>query len=68
MGRKKQISCKVCSKVMRSDNMKRHIKKHADLSLEDPEKLCKSILKDIVDNISLGESKIRLRRGVISIP
>ena len=51
MGRNKQISCKVCSKVMRSDNVKRHMKKHIDLSLEDPEQLCKSILEDIVDNI-----------------
>ena len=41
MGRKKQISCKVCSKVMRSDNVKRHMKKHIDLSLEDPKQLCK---------------------------
>ena len=36
---------------MRSDNVKRHMKKHVDLSLEDPEQLCKSILEDIVDNI-----------------
>ena len=36
---------------MRSDNVKRHMKKHVDLSLEDPEQLCKSILENIVDNI-----------------
>ena len=31
--------------------MKRHMKVHVDLSSEDPEKICKSILEDIVDDI-----------------
>ena len=47
MGQKRQISCK----VMRSDNVKRHMKKHVDLSLEDPEQLCKSILEDVIKDI-----------------
>ena len=51
MGRHKQISCEICSKVMRCDHMKRHMKVHVDLSSEDPEQMCKSILEDIVDDI-----------------
>ena len=31
---------------MRSDHMKKHMKIHVDLSLEDPEQICKSILED----------------------
>ena len=51
MGANKQISCKICSKVMRSDNLSRHMKKHADPSLEDPEQICKSILEDVIIDI-----------------
>ena len=29
MGGNKQISCKICSKVMRSDNLKSHMKQHS---------------------------------------
>jgi len=36
---------------MRSDNFKRHMKEHADLSSEDPKQICKSILEDIIDDI-----------------
>ena len=36
---------------MRCDHMKRHMKVHVDLSSEDPEQMCKSILEDIVDDI-----------------
>ena len=45
-GKHKQISCKICSKVMRSDHLKRHMKQHGDLSSEDPKQICKSILED----------------------
>ena len=52
MGRNKQISCKICSKVMRSDNLKNHIKsKHGDLSSEEPEQICKSILEDVINDL-----------------
>ena len=33
---------------MRSDHLKRHMKKHVDLSSEDPEQICKSILEDLM--------------------
>ena len=36
---------------MRRDNWKRHMKIHVDISLEDPEQICKSILKDIINYI-----------------
>ena len=36
---------------MRSDNLARHMKKHGDLSSEDPEQICKSILEDIINDI-----------------
>ena len=39
MGANKQISCKICCKVMRSDNLFRHMKKHADPSLVDQEQI-----------------------------
>ena len=36
---------------MRSDNLKNHMKKHADLSSEDPEQICQSILEDVINDI-----------------
>ena len=51
MGRNKQMSCKICNKVMRSDHLKSHMKKHVDLSSEDPEQICKSILEDVINDI-----------------
>ena len=45
-GKHKQVSCKIFFKVMRSNHLKSHMKKHADLSSEDPEQICKSILED----------------------
>ena len=36
---------------MRNDNLARHIKNHTDFSLEDPEQICKSILKDVINDI-----------------
>ena len=36
---------------MRSDHLKSHMKKHADLSLEDPEQICKSVLENVINDI-----------------
>ena len=36
---------------MRSDNLKNHMKKHVDLSSEDPEQICKSILEDVINDL-----------------
>ena len=52
----KQISCKICSKAMRSDNLKSHMKIHGDLSSEDPKQLCKDI-KSIKDETSMYMEK-----------
>ena len=41
----------ICSKVIRRDNLKRHMKKHAYLSSGDPEQICKSILVDVINDI-----------------
>ena len=35
MGRNKQASCNICFKVMRSDNLKRHMKLHMNRKLDD---------------------------------
>ena len=51
MGANKQISCKICSKAMRSDHLKNIWKKHVDLSSEDSEQICKSILEDFINDI-----------------
>ena len=41
---------------MRSDNLKRHMKKHSDLSLEDSKQLCKDI-KSSKDETSVDSEK-----------
>ena len=51
MGRNKQITSEICSKVIRCDHVEMHMKIQVNLSLKDPEQICKSILVDIVDNI-----------------
>ena len=62
MGANKQISCKICSKVIRSDHLKIHMKKHVDLSLKDPEKISKSILEDIINDISNKDETLMYKR------
>ena len=48
----KKVMCNICYREMRSDVLKRHMKQHADLSSEDPEQICKSILEDVINDIS----------------
>ena len=36
----KKVICKICYKVMESGNLSRHMKKHADISLEDSKPIC----------------------------
>ena len=62
MGANKQISCKICSKAMRSDHLKRHMKKHVDLSSEDPEQICKNILEDVINDIQNKEETSMYKR------
>ena len=35
MGRNKKVSCKICYKIMRSNNLKRHMKVHMNRKLHD---------------------------------
>ena len=44
----KKVMCNICYREMRSDNLKRHMKNHADLSSEDQEQICKSILESLI--------------------
>ena len=62
MGKHKQISCEICSKAMRSDNLSRHMKKHADLSSEDSKQLCKDI-KSSKDETSIYSEKPKDRHS-----
>ena len=39
----KQLSCKICSKVMESGNLSRRMKIHVNPSLKDSKQLCKDI-------------------------
>ena len=43
---------------MRRDNLKRHMKKHADLFSEDPKQLCKDI-KSSKDETSMYSEKLK---------
>ena len=53
------MSCEICSKVMRSDHLKKHMKKHGDLSSEDSKELCKDI-KSIKDETSMYNDKSKV--------
>ena len=44
----KKVMCNICYREMRSENLKRQMKNHADLSSEDPEQIRKSILESNV--------------------
>ena len=48
---------------MRNDHLKRHMKKHADLSSEDPKQICKSILEDIINDIPHKEETSMYREN-----
>ena len=56
MGKNKQISCKICFKTMRSNNLKRHMRVHIiytspEVQTENSEEICKDIVNDIVDKM-----------------
>ena len=53
-GKHKHYRCEIRSKVMRSDHLKKHMKKHVDPSLEEP--ICKDI-KSIKDETSMYSEK-----------
>ena len=52
MGRNKQVSCKICYKPMRSDNVTKHMKIHLKYTAEEgSDTICKDIVLDLVDKV-----------------
>ena len=61
MGKNKQVSCKICFRVMRSDHLNRHMKVHIiytspEVQSENSEEICKDIVNDIVDKMFMQEN------------
>ena len=54
MGKNKQVSCQICFKPMRSDNLKGHMKVHANykpnITFQTNEEICKDFVIGLVDN------------------
>ena len=54
MGKHKQVSCQICFKPMRSDNLNSHKKIHVEYSIESSlstEDICRDLVLEIVDKI-----------------
>ena len=54
MGKHKQVTCQICFKFMRSDNLKRHRKVHQKYSNKTPqstEDICRDLVLEIVDKV-----------------
>ena len=61
MGKNKQVSCKICFKTVKSDNLKSHMKVHItytspEVQSENSEEICKDIVNDIVDKMFMQEN------------
>ena len=61
MGKNKQVSCKICFKTVRIDNLKRHMKVHItytspEVQVENSEEICKDIVNDIVNKMFMQEN------------
>ena len=50
MGKHKEVSCKVCFKSMRSDNVSRHIQIHIIHTLENNEQMCRELLDEVLEH------------------
>ena len=56
MGKNKQVSCKICFKSMRSNNLKVHIKfSPCEDQNENNEKICQDIVMEIEDEVFTQE-------------
>ena len=51
MGKNKQVSCKICFRVMRSDVVKRHMKVHEKTNKQ----ICGELLDEIIDKRKYDE-------------
>ena len=53
MGKNKQVSCQICFKFMRSNNLKGHMKVHekykSNITLQTTEEMCKDLVMGLVD-------------------
>ena len=61
MGRHKKVTCKVCSKEMRSDVLTRHMKQHPS-ALQTTEEICKVIMLEQVDKVVDMQSAPQTKR------
>ena len=59
----KKITCKVCSKEMRSDHLIRHMKHHSSV-LQSTEQICKDILLELVDKVVDMQSTRTTKKGL----
>ena len=60
MGKHKEVSCKICFKTMRSNNLKSHMKVHIKFSPcedqnENNEQICQDIVMEIEDEVFTQE-------------
>ena len=53
MGKHKQVTCKVCYKEMRSDNVKQHLNVHLKYqpATKSNEEMCRELVMELVDQI-----------------
>ena len=54
MGKHKQVTCQICFKSIRSDNLKRHRKvheKHIPKQEDTNKEICKELVMSLVDNV-----------------
>ena len=60
MGGHKQVTCKICSKSMRSDTVKRHMKVHpTEDQNENNEQICQDIVMKIVYEVFTQEESAK---------
>ena len=66
MGRNKQVTCKICFKSLRSDNVSRHMKVHIVYTtvnqIENSEEICKDIVMEILDKMFVPEDSTSKRK------
>ena len=67
MGKNKQVSCKICFKTVRSDNLKRHMKVHVvytspEVQVENSEEICRDIIMEIVDKVCVQDESATERK------
>ena len=62
-GQHKQVSCNICFKPMRSNNLKRHTKVHivhtAEIQVENSEEIFRDIVNDIIDKMFEQENTVK---------